>query len=487
LRSIRRAILVPLIPLTGLALGATAWGIHEAARRDLMAGFERSLLAAAQGLAAGVEVAVDGTPEFDPEGVELPELGRDDPDFFYRVMDGAGRTVAASKGAPKVSGVVSSSSPWFTSIPHGDRTFRAVHLRVERAPERDEEDVVAWLRANPDASLPPTESRTFWVVVGRSQAPVTRALARLRRRLLLGFTVLFAMLVVLPAWIVWRALGPLADLSRQASRIGPDEPEARLPEGGVAAEIRGLVVAFNRALDRLAGAYERQKRFTADAAHELRTPLAAIRAQCEVALRHPRDAADLKEALKAVHRRVLKLGTMVEDLLRLTRLGNGTGPGEVTPVDLGALAREVGEAHRPSARAKGVDLSVHAPRKVRIPGYAQLLEECVSNLVENAVRHTPQGGRVAVEIRAGPPPTVVVTDTGTGIPPEHLPRIFERFYRADPARSPRAGGAGLGLAIAREIARLHQGDIRVESEPGRGSRFEVMLPGTDNIPRVPPS
>ena len=271
-------------------------------------------------------------------------------------------------------------------------------------------------------------------------------------------------------------LAPLTGLALLLTALGI-HAAARLPEDGVATEIQGLVRALNRALDRLAGAYERQKQFTADAAHELRTPLSAIRTLCEVTLRRPRDAADLREALEGVLRRVLKLGDLVENLLRLTRLQNGTRPLERAPVSLAMVAHEAVQAHLPAAKAKGVELAVLAPAAVTVAGHAGLLEECVSNLVENAVRYTPAGGRVSVEVRPGPPAAVVVADTGVGIAPGHLPRIFERFYRADPARSHRRGGAGLGLAIALEIARRHGGDIRVESEPGRGSRFELVLPG----------
>ncbi len=476
MKSIRRAILAPLIPLTGVALALTAAGIHEAARRDLLAAFDRSLLATARGVAAGVDVAVDGTPEFEPEDVGLPELDRPDSGFFFRVTDETGRTVAASAGAPHPSGPPPAASPSFGYALLGTRRFRTVSLRLRREPERDPEDVAAWMREHPGESLPEAEPSTFWVTVGRPLDPVTQALSRLRTRLLLGFGTLFAALVLVPSWIVSRALRPLETLSQKAEEIGPDDPAARLPEDGVAAEIRGLVAALNRALGRLAGAYERQRRFTSDAAHELRTPLGAMRTLCEVALRRPREPEEYRETLQRLLGRIQKMGELVEHLLLLSRIQNGSGGEHFRPVDLAVVARNAAEAHIPAAEASGVRLEVMVSEPVEAIGNALLLEECVSNLVENAIRHTLPGGRVAVEARPGPPPSIGVADTGEGIPPEHLPHIFERFYRADSARSRRHGGAGLGLAIAREIARLHGGEIRVESQPGRGSRFELRLP-----------
>ena len=291
-----------------------------------------------------------------------------------------------------------------------------------------------------------------------------------------GFGGLFVALALLPTWIISRALKPLEDLSRQADGIRPNDPSVRLPETGVADEIRGLVQALNRALERLGAAYERQKRFSADAAHELRSPLAAVQTECEVALRRPRPAEDLRGALERVLCRVRKLAVMVEDLLRLSRLQNGVLPGDREEIDLAFVAAEAAALHRATAQAKDVALEVRTEGPVWVRGDPGLLEEAVSNLVENAVRYTPPGGRVEVRVRPGPPPAVEVTDTGPGIPAEHLPRIFERFYRVDPSRSRADGGSGLGLAIVREIARLHGAEVRVESETGGGSTFCLEFP-----------
>lgn len=471
--SIRARVLAPLLPLTALALLVTAAGIHASTRRDLLASFDRGVIASARSLAAGVEVGVDGTPAFDPEDLSLPELSTPSPDFFYVIFGAQGQVVARSPQAPAVGAPAGSDGPRVTDGPPG---FRVAVLPVVREPERDPKDVEEWQEEHPGEPLPEPEPQTLWVEVGRATKPVEQALSRLRRRLFVGFGGLFVALVLLPVWIVSRALRPLEALSRRADEIGPEDPSARLPEEAVAQEIRGLVRALNRALERLGAAYERQKRFSADAAHELRSPLAAVQTECEVALRRPRPPEELRGSLERVLCRVRKLAAMVEDLLRLSRLQNGVLPGERGEVDLAFVASEAAALHRATAQAKGVDLEVRAEGPVWVRGDPGLLEEAVSNLVDNAVRYTPSGGRVRVEVRGGPDPSVAVSDTGPGIPAEHREKIFERFYRVDSSRSRTDGGSGLGLALVREIARIHGADVEVESREGEGSTFRISFP-----------
>ncbi len=415
---------------------------------------------------------MDGTFDFDLEAEFDPEGGR----RFYAVADEAGRVLVSSLPDPPARIPAPPGSPAFRDLELAGRRYRVCLTAVERRPGADEEDRRDWLRDHPGEPLPRVGPRTFWVVAGSTTAELDATLAAVGTEIVAGFGVLFGILLLVPAWAVGRALAPLRELSAQADAVGPDSPRARLDDRGAPGEVSRLVAALNRALDRLAGAYERQKRFTADAAHELRTPLTTLRTQCEVTLRRARDAGELRETLERVHRTVLRLTGLVEGLLRLTRLQNGRDRAEMRPVDLGSVVRDAARVHEASARAKGIDLAVEAPVAIPVAGDPVLLEECVSNLVENAVRYTPPGGRVRVRASDRPVPAVCVEDTGIGIPPEHIPGIFDRFHRVDPSRSRGEGGTGLGLAIAREIARLHGGDIVVESAPGRGSRFEVRLP-----------
>lgn len=475
MRSIRRRILLPLLPLLGVALTATGLAIYGSVRRDLLGGLDRTLLILARGVGSAVDVKLDGEFEFEREEVENLGFPRHSDDLFYAVRETDGTPVASSFPTPPGSFPDNAEGPVLTDYEFDGRNFRICTSPVTRLPEEDPDDLRDWREAHPGEPLPDPEPRELRVTVGHSLGEIEATLHTLRLRLALGFGALFIVLALLPAGIVALALRSLDRISAEADRVGPESPELRIPEASVDREILPLVAALNRALDRLATAYERQKRFSADAAHELRTPLSALRTRCEVALRRPHGPAELRGALEAAHRLALRLSEIVESFLALSRLERGLPDLEV--VDLSELVLEVARLHAPAARAKGVDLRTSASNPVPALGHRGLLAECVSNLVDNAVRYTPSGGMARISTRALPYPMVVVEDTGVGIPEDALGQIFDRLYRVDAARSRADGGAGLGLSIAREIAQLHGGDVVAESRPGQGSRFELRLPG----------
>jgi signal transduction histidine kinase len=230
-----------------------------------------------------------------------------------------------------------------------------------------------------------------------------------------------------------------------------------------------------RAIRPIEDALEATRRFTADASHELRTPLAAIRLECEVALRRPRAVEEQEATLRSVLEEAERLSRLAARLLDLSRADAPGGlPLAREEVPVGALAREVCDRFEPLATEKGLALACAVEGAPAVRGDAVRLRELVQSLVENALRFTTVG-RIDVCVRNGGGAVAIeVADTGCGIAPEHVPRIFDRFYRADPARS--GGGAGLGLAIAKAVAEAHGGSIGVESTPGRGSRFFVSVP-----------
>ncbi|MEW6487554.1 MAG: ATP-binding protein [Thermodesulfobacteriota bacterium] len=474
--SIRRRILLPLLPLVALALLVTAGGIYGSVRRDLLEALDRELLVLARSVGAAVEVEPWGEVELELELLEGLGFASEADGPFYVIRDAGGALVAASRDPAPGPHAGEEEGPWFEQEVLGGRTYRLCTLRVEKAPEDDEVERRGWLAANPGREVPEAGPQLFWVTAGHPMDGPEETLRMLRYRLYLGFGALLVVLAVFPAWFVSRALQALRRLSAEADGVGPLTIERRLGQQGLDREVEPLVDALNRALDRLAAAYERQKRFTADAAHELRTPLSALRAQCEVVLRRPREPAELRESLEAAHRTALRLGEIVESLLALSRLENGEEKMDRGPVDLAQAAREAVRLNDAAAEVKGVALTADLPESLPAAGHHGLLVECLSNLVENAVRYTPAGGSVRVGGAAAPSPRIVVEDTGVGIPAEDQARIFDRFYRVDKARSRAEGGTGLGLAIAREIARLHGGEVTVKSQAGKGSRFEVSLP-----------
>jgi signal transduction histidine kinase len=272
-----------------------------------------------------------------------------------------------------------------------------------------------------------------------------------------------------------------------ADKVELEDRYARLIAafGAAAAAALLLVVAGGWFLVRKSTApversIEHMRRFMADAAHELRTPITVVRSRAEIALQQPRGASEYEDALRGIESEAKRLGTLVEDLLILARADAGERPIGRERVYLDDLTLDAAGAARVVAQAKGVRLDVEEFDEAPVVGDATLLRQLVMILLDNAVKFTAGGG--SVRVRVGAPngrPALVVEDTGIGIAPEQLPHVFERFYRGDPARSRTNGsaadGAGLGLAIAKWIADAHDAEIALASEPGEGTRVSVRF------------
>ena len=278
-------------------------------------------------------------------------------------------------------------------------------------------------------------------------------------------------------WLARKALSPVDRMAATADEITATRLDRRLAEPETLDELGHLARTFNTMISRLERSFDEVRRFTADAAHELRTPLAVMRTEAEVALRSQRspdrDARVLENLLEEIER----LSRLVSQLLFLCREDTGIGTNNFQPVRLDALVRDVIEHIEVAAREKGLDLQVRLGDACHIKGDPDRLRQLFFNLLDNAIKYTPAGGSVAVE--AGPlngQARVVVTDTGIGIPGEHLPHVVERFYRVDSSRSPDTDGNGLGLSICSSIAESHSGRLAIESTPGFGTRVSLVLP-----------
>ena len=270
-------------------------------------------------------------------------------------------------------------------------------------------------------------------------------------------------------FLTGRALAPVRQITQAAARIEVDDLSERLPARGKD-EFAKLAQTFNGMLGRLEAAFDRQKRFVADASHELKTPLTVIKANSSLALADPDLTPDYRETLVEIDRAADRTGRIVQDLLLLARTDHGQLPLQETERPLEQLFIEaIQEASR--LHPKGARLLVEVGKE-SIWGDAHLLHRVLLNLLDNALRHTPTEGEVRVSAR---PNGFVVTDTGEGIAPEHLAHLGERFYRVDSARARTGGGTGLGLAISRSIVAAHGGTIQVESEPGKGTTVTVTL------------
>jgi two-component system, OmpR family, sensor kinase len=315
------------------------------------------------------------------------------------------------------------------------------------------------------------------LVLAAPLADVDRSVERLRLLLLVAGPVALA-LAGGGGWLLTRAaLRPVDRMTEQADAIGADRLGDRVSVPDAADELTRLARTLNGMLERIEHGVVTQRRFVADASHELRTPLAVMRAELEVALRDHDPAADASEVLDSAAEEVARMSKIVDDLLTLAHRDENRLELLLEPVDLGKVASGVAVQLRPLAEAAGVQLSVEAPAGAVVLADRARLTQVVTNLVDNAVKFTGAGGSVRVRVwEADDGAGLAVADTGPGIAPEHLRRVFDRFYRLDAARSRARGGSGLGLAICRELVEAHGGRIWAESVVGAGSTFSLALP-----------
>ncbi len=276
-----------------------------------------------------------------------------------------------------------------------------------------------------------------------------------------------------------RALAPVGQMTDRARAITAERLGERLPVINPDDELGHLAVVFNETFARLEQSFEQLRRFTADASHELRTPLTAIRSVGEVGLREHRDEKAYREIIGSVLEEADRLSHLVDSLLTLSRADAGHVKLIPERVDLAELAREVTHYLGVLAEEKRQSISVEAAAPVYATIDRLVFRQAVINLLDNAIKYSPEGGRVRIFVRDHPHgPTLEVIDTGPGIRVEHRKRVFDRFYRVDKARSREMGGTGLGLAIARWAVEVHGGHIELESEEGKGSTFRIVLPQT---------
>jgi len=295
-------------------------------------------------------------------------------------------------------------------------------------------------------------------------------------QLVAGGAAVFLILAVAGGLFLSRqALRPVADSIRAARRLDPENLSERLPLTGAGDELDELAGTINGLLDRLAAYHTQIIRFTADASHELRSPLGAMRAAVEIALQKPRGVDEYRNVLASLGEQCERVTALVNGLLLLARADAGEVLIRREAVDLAALACEVGEMFDPLAEEKGIQLVTHTSSPVTVTGDPSRLRQLVTNLLDNAVRFTEPGGSVTLRVdRIADRAMLRVKDSGIGIPAMHLPHIFERFYQADAARS--SGACGLGLSICRWIVKVHGGTIEADSRETKGTEFTVILP-----------
>lgn len=326
--------------------------------------------------------------------------------------------------------------------------------------------------------------KIFGVVqVGESLAQLTNTLQSITFALLITAPVVLLLSSLGSYWLAKRAFKPIHRLTRTAREIKAGDLHQRVPVPKAKDEVQALALTLNEMIARLDLAFTQQRRFVADASHEMRTPVAVLRSITEVALAHDLKQEEYIAVLRDINAETERFGQLINDLLVLARVDESQIVLDYEPVHLDLAAFDVAASLEPVAMERGISLQVEKMEQAIVLGDTARLILAMMGLVDNALTYTTAGGIVKINVTVCHSSTSFsVCDTGIGIAPEDIPHIFERFYRADPARSRAAGGSGLGLAIVDWIVKAHAGSILVESQLAQGSTFTMTLPLATRIP-----
>jgi heavy metal sensor kinase len=438
-----------LLALAVVLVGFSA-SLYLLARSYLHRQAEERLSAALDMLDAAVERESDGL-DWEPQAHRLA-LGQDGgPDQVrWAVHEAGGALVDRSANLGSEQTLLPDDASW---------------LVLRRSVEESEVTVLA-----------AGKHRALVLSVWLSLDPVSVTLRSLAIALTVLSVTVWLLAALLGRWVARRALAPVTRMAQAARAMTPADPGQRLPSPGTGDELDDLQRAFNDLLCRLHDAFERQRRFTGDASHQLRTPLAAMLGQVEVALRRPRPDAEYRETLAHVHAQAQHLRQIVESLLFLARADAEAGLDALEVIDLREVVRTLAE--RWSGHARAADLRIDVPADA-MPTRTQplLLGQLLDNLVDNAFKYSEPGTAVFVRMRREASAVAIdVEDAGPGIAGDDVPHIFEPFYRSLESRRCGLPGVGLGLAMVRRIAAALGGEVAVKSDLGVGSRFTLRVP-----------
>jgi heavy metal sensor kinase len=385
---------------------------------------------------------------------ELSEFTQEISDgTLIELRDSVGQLLPARPDRPTFRGHFSFDRPAYQTVERNDRSFRVLTTRMEYG------------------------GQTYDVLVAGPLKEVRNVIEDFQALLLIMIPAVLIAACLGGYWISRRALAPVDEITRVAKSISVQNLSKRLTVPRTGDELQRMSETWNEVLERLDAAVKRIRQFTADASHELRTPIALIRATAELALRQQRGPDEYRQALRDIAGETERMTELTESLLTLARSDAGSLEMPLARTDLNRVVNEVVSQSVAAAQAKGIVLEAATALPAAFVNANEAgLRSLLLILIDNALRHTPSGGRVAVSTAAAKDGGMVlaVEDSGEGIAPEVLPRIFERFFRADTAR-PSASGVGLGLSIAQAIAQAHGSEIMVESAPGAGARFFLTL------------
>jgi two-component system sensor histidine kinase TctE len=454
--SLRGRLLGRLAILLALLLMISSLSAYFNGRQVADTAYDRTLLASARTIAAGLS-ASDGTLRADVPYIALDTFAYDSAGrIYYQVLDIQGRLTSGYEDLPPPPANTPLTRDYPALARFYDSQYRGQSVRV-----------VSLLQP---VSEPGMTGMAEIRVAETEQARESMARSLLADTLLRLFLLAVGALIMV-WWVVSVALRPLERLRAAVEERQADDLRS-LPRVTIQRELFPLVNALNQFTVRLRTLFERQAQFIADAAHELRTPLAALKARLELGLRE-QEPDQWRTTLVEAQKNTDRLAHLANQLLSLARIESGAqaiAEGGAEYIELGSLARDLGVALAPLAYKRGVALELEAEAAVWVKGEPTLLNELLSNLIDNALAHTPEHGTVIIKVLT--PCILEVEDDGPGIPAEARAQVFERFHRLDPQR----GGAGLGLAIVGEICRAHQATITLHDGTAGGLRVRVVFP-----------
>lgn len=460
--SLRRTLAVRFAITMGVGLTAAAFAAYRGTGRVMRHQLEHALAATA--FFIGVEVGADsGGGDLAPEVLLDPSLYELDVNRYIalRARDGTVLQAVPAEAASlpfdvDLAGAVTAGEPAWQNARWQGRGVRILYY------------------TDPTGDL----AGERVLQVGASLAPIAAVQRNLALVLVVVVVLGTAASFIGASRLVASAVQPVIDITRQATSIEASTLDQRIAVHAEVEEYRDLLQVLNRMLERLDQAFAMQRRFTADASHELRTPLTTLRGEIEVALRGRREPEEYQRVLVSALDDIQVITNLCEDLLFVSRAEAQLASLRQMPTDIDALVRDALEraAHTVQSKRLRVETAL-ASTGAEAAVDAMLVGRMLDRLVDNAIKFSPEGGRVRIETAVVPDGVrLIVEDSGPGIAPEHLAHIFEPFYRADEARS-RGTGTGLGLAVAAAVVRAHGGSIRVAHLPAGGTRFEADLPG----------
>jgi heavy metal sensor kinase len=457
--SVRVRLTLWYVLVFGLLFAGFSVFLYTLLARTLYARFDQSLLDVAEVVAGEFrsEVAKTGCEASGAVGA-LSKLRL--PDLYFAIFDG-GQLLASNFDLDQQ---IIIPRDMLSSAPGEQPAFQTV--------QDDKEEGARVAAISTQAG-----GKNYVVVAAEPLRDLSGHLESVRRAFYIGFPTSLLVAGLGGFFLARKSLAPIAAMSNQAERIGVRNLHERLSSGNKSDEFGQLARVLNDLLSRLDHSFTGLREFMADASHELRTSLSIIRGEGDVALTQDRDAVEYKEALEIIQDEARRLPRIVDDMMAAARAGAGERALEIEEFCLNDLVEECCKCAQVLAVSKRICLSMSPTADIDFRGDQDLLRRLILNLLDNAVKYTPPGGSISVTLACEPGSLKLsVADTGMGIPADDVPRVFERFYSVDRARSRAEGGSGLGLAIARWVAEAHGGLIDLKTTAGQGCTFTVSLP-----------